>query len=422
MVWGGGPRVTCVHRSAMSVFDALRGWTKAEKHAVVASYLGWMLDAFDYFLLVFVITNIAKDFGSDVKSVTEALFLTLAFRPLGAILFGRLADRFGRRPILMIDVLLYAGLAFASAFAPDLLVLLVLRALFGIAMGGEWGIGASLTMETIRPEARGLVSGFLQTGYASGYLVASLAYGALFPLIGWRGLFMLGILPALLVLYIRGNVSESAAWHTGRRSARSLLSVLAAHWQLAIYAILLMTALNFLSHGTQDLYPTFLKVDHAFNPRVIGLVVVVANLGAIAGGVVFGAISQRFGRRRALVVAALLCLPAIPVWLNANSAIALAAGAFLIQFVVQGCWGIIPAHLNEISPADARGTFPGTVYQLGNLFASYAAPLQAVLAVRYGSYGFALGSVAAVAAVAVAFLAGIGREAKETDMRVAVPV
>ncbi|MGH6888237.1 MAG: MFS transporter [Rhizomicrobium sp.] len=401
--------------------DALRGWTKAEKHAVVASYLGWTLDAFDYFLLVFVITDIAKEFGADVKSVTYALFLTLAFRPLGALLFGRLADRFGRRPILMIDVLLYAVLAFASAFAPNLTVLLVLRALFGIAMGGEWGIGASLTMETVRPEARGIVSGILQTGYASGYLVASLAYALLFPLVGWRGLFMLGLLPALLVLYIRRNVPESAAWNAKRPSARRLLSVLAEHWQLAIYAILLMTALNFLSHGTQDLYPTFLKVDHGFNPRVIGTIVVIANIGAIFGGMIFGSISQRFGRRRALVAAALLCVPAIPVWLNSDAAVVLAVGAFLMQFVVQGCWGIIPAHLNELSPADARGTFPGTVYQLGNLFASYAAPLQAMLAVRYGSYGIALGAVAGIAAMAVAFFAGIGREAKETDMRVAAP-
>jgi SHS family lactate transporter-like MFS transporter len=399
--------------------DALRGWTKAEKHAVVASYLGWMLDAFDYFLLIFVFTDVAKDFGTDVKSVTYAAFLTLAFRPLGAFVFGRLADRFGRRPILMIDVLLYAGLAFASAFAPNLLALLVLRALFGIAMGGEWGIGASLTMETVRPEARGLVSGILQTGYASGYLLAALVYALLFPLIGWRGLFMLGVLPALLVIYIRRSVPESPAWNAQRRSARRLVNVLAEHWQLAVYAILLMAALNFLSHGTQDLYPTFLKVDHGFKPHLIGTVVVIANLGAIVGGMFFGAISQRFGRRRALVLAALLCLPAIPLWLNSNAAVVLAVGAFLMQFVVQGCWGIIPAHLNELSPADARGTFPGTVYQLGNLAASYAAPLQAMLAVRYGSYGFALGAVAAIAALAVAFFAGIGREAKETDMRVA---
>lgn len=400
------------------MFGQLHGWTKAEKHAVAASYLGWTLDAFDFFLVVFVITDIAKEFAVDVRSVTEALFLTLALRPLGAFLFGRLADRFGRRPVLMIDVTLYAMLAFASAFAPDLAVFLCLRALFGVAMGGEWGVGASLTMETVRPELRGMVSGMLQTGYASGYLLAAIAYAALFPLFGWRVLFMLGLAPALLVLYIRRNVPESPAWHAERRSARRILDVLSAHWRLALYAIGLMTALNFLSHGTQDMYPTYLKVDHGFAPREIGSIVVIANVGAILGGLFFGTISQRYGRRRTLVVAALLCLPAVAVWLNGDAAIAVAIGAFVMQFVVQGCWGIIPAHLNELSPADARGTFPGTVYQLGNLCASYAAPLQAVLAVRYGTYGFALGAAAVVSAVAVAFFASLGREAKEVDLRV----
>ena len=403
------------------MLEPLRGWTKAEKHAVAASYLGWMLDAFDYFLLVFVITEIAREFAVDVKSVTIALFVTLALRPVGAFLFGRLADRFGRRPILMFDVVLYATLAFASAFSPNLTVFLVLRAMFGIAMGGEWGVGASLTMETVRSESRGFVSGILQTGYASGYLVASVCYATLFPLIGWRGLFMLGLLPALLVLYIRRNVAESPGWHSEKRSAGRIAAVLSTHWQLAIYVILLMTALNFLSHGTQDLYPTFLKVDRGFSPRVTGTLVVIANIGAILGGLTFGTLSQHFGRRRTLVAAALLGLPALPLWIASENLLALGFGAFAMQFFVQGCWGVIPAHLNELSPAEARGTFPGTVYQLGNLFASYAGPLQAGLAVQYGTYGFALGVVAVAGAIAVAFLASVGREAKEIDMRLAIP-
>lgn len=403
------------------MLEPLRGWTKAERHVVAASYLGWTLDAFDYFLLVFVITEIAKEFVVDVKTVTIALFVTLALRPVGAFVFGRLADHFGRRPILMFDVVLYAGLAFASAFSPNLTVFLVLRALFGIAMGGEWGVGASLTMETVRPEARGLVSGILQTGYASGYLIASICYALLFPLIGWRGLFMMGILPALLVLYIRSNVAESPGWHAGKRSAGRIVAVLSAHWQLAIYAILLMTALNFLSHGTQDLYPTFLKVDRGFSPRLTGTLVVIANIGAILGGITFGALSQRFGRRRTLVAAAVLGLPALPLWIAGGSPFVLAVGAFVMQFFVQGCWGLIPAHLNELSPAEARGTFPGTVYQLGNLFAAYVGPLQAGLAVQYGTYGFALGAVAVVSAFCVVFFASIGREAKEVDMRMAAP-
>ena len=283
-------------------------------------------------------------------------------------------------------------------------------------------MGVTLTMETVRAESRGMVSGILQTGYASGYLIAAVAYGVLFPLIGWRGLFTLGILPALLVLYIRRNVAESPGWRSEKRSTGRTAAVLAAHWQLAVYAILLMTALNFLSHGTQDLYPTFLKVDHGFNPHLTGAIVVIANIGAILGGFTFGALSQRFGRTRTLVAAALLSLPALPLWIASENVFALALGAFVMQFVVQGCWGVIPAHLNELSPADARGTFPGTVYQLGNLFASYAGPLQAGLAVQYSSYGFALGAVAVIAALAVGFLASIGREAKEVDMRATIPV
>jgi SHS family lactate transporter-like MFS transporter len=318
-------------------------------------------------------------------------------------------------------VVLYALLAFASAFSPNLYIFLVLRALFGISMGGEWGVGASLTMETVPKESRGVVSGILQTGYASGYLVASIAYAVLFPLVGWRGLFMVGILPALLALYIRRNVPESPAWHVERRSARRILHVLAEHWRLAIYAIFLMTALNFLSHGTQDMYPTFLKVDHGFSPHVVGIIVVIANIGAILGGLFFGGLSQRLGRRRVLVITSLLCLPAIPLWLYGDAAVPLVMGAFLMQLVVQGCWGIIPAHLNELSPSDARGTFPGTVYQLGNLFASYTAPLQAGLAVQYGSYAYALAAVTAVAGLGVAFFASIGREAKEADLRADAP-
>lgn len=288
-------------------------------------------------------------------------------------------------------------------------------------MGGEWGVGASLTMETVRAESRGFVSGILQTGYASGFLIAAVAYALLFPLIGWRGLFMLGLLPALLILYIRRNVAESPGWHSEKRSAGRIATVLSNHWQLALYAIILMTALNFLSHGTQDLYPTFLKVDRGFNPHLVGTIVVIANLGAIAGGITFGTLSQHFGRLRTLTAAALLCLAALPLWIASENVALLALGAFAMQFVVQGCWGLIPAHLNELSPGEARGTFPGTVYQLGNLFASYAGPLQAGLAVQYGTYGFALGVVAAGAALAVAFLASIGREAKETDMRMSIP-
>ena len=400
-------------------FEALRGWTKEQKHVVAASYLGWTLDAFDFFLLVLVLTDIAKEFDVSVKTLSWATTLTLAMRPVGAFVFGRLADRFGRRPIMMIDVLFYATLAFASAFAPNLIVFLVLRALFGVAVGGEWGIGASLTMESIPPQSRGFVSGLLQAGYPSGYLLASAAYGLLFPYIGWRGLFMLGLLPALLVLYIRRNVPESPGWSREQAQAGTVLNVLRTHWRLAIYAICLMTCFNFFSHGTQDIYPTFLKVDHGFKPHEVGIIQVIYNIGAILGGLVLGTLSQRFGRRRTLIVGALLSLPVIPLWAFASTPILLTFGAFLMQFLVQGCWGVIPAHLNELSPPEARGTFPGVVYQLGNFFASYNLTLQAGLAVAYGSYAKSLALVAIPAAVMIAVFVLAGSEAKDTDMRIA---
>jgi SHS family lactate transporter-like MFS transporter len=396
---------------------ALKGLTKAQRHVVIASYLGWMLDAFDFFLLVFVMTDVAKEFDVSVKAVSWAVTLTLMLRPVGAFIFGRLADRYGRRPVMMIDVLLYAGLAFASGFAPSLTVFLVLRALFGIAMGGEWGVGASLTMESIPPEARGIVSGILQAGYPSGYLIASIAYGVLFPLVGWRGMFMVGLAPALLVLYIRRQVPESPGWDKERNSTHKIVDVLRDHWRLAVYAILLMTGMNFLSHGTQDIYPTFLKVDRGFSPHSVSAIVVIYNIGAIIGGLTFGTISQYLGRRRTLIAGALLALPLIPFWAFSTNIYLLALAAFIVQFLVQGCWGIIPAHLNELSPPQARGTFPGVVYQLGNLLASYNATFQAGMAVSYGSYGAALSLVAGIAAVAIALLAMAGQEAKEIDMQ-----
>jgi SHS family lactate transporter-like MFS transporter len=397
--------------------EPLKGWTKEQKNAVVASYLGWTLDAFDFFLLIFLITDVAKEFDISVKAVTIAITLTLAFRPLGAFIFGRLADRYGRKPVMMIDVLLYAGLGALTAVSPNLTVFLIIRALFGIAMGGEWGVGASLTMETIPAKSRGLVSGILQAGYPSGLLLASAVYGILYPLIGWRWMFVVGFAPALLVFYIRRSVHESPGFvpHHADGAGRTL-AVLKRHWPLALYAIVFMMAMNFFSHGTQDLYPTMLKVDHGLGPHLVSSINIVAAIGAIIGGLTFGAASQRIGRRRALILGALLALPIIPLWAFSQNVWLLGAAAFAMQFMVQGCWGIIPAHLNELSPREARGTFPGVVYQLGNFLASYNATLQADMTLRYGSYGAALALVAGVAAIAIAALALTGQEAKDVDM------
>ncbi|HET9783910.1 MAG TPA: MFS transporter, partial [Terriglobales bacterium] len=294
----------------------------------------------------------------------------------------------------------------------------------GIAMGGEWGIGASLTMETIRPEARGIVSGLLQSGYPTGYLLASIVYrnlyeplGALTGLAPWRSLFLVGVVPALLILYIRRHVPESPGWSREHARTGTVFNVLRRHWQLALYAILLMTAFNFFSHGTQDAYPTFLQVQHHFGVQTTGTIAIVYNIGAIIGGLTFGLFSQRIGRRRAIIVAALAAIPVTYLWAYSQTAAMLALGAFLMQFFVQGAWGVIPAHLNELSPPDARGTFPGTVYQLGNFIASYNLVLQTKIAARmHENYSLALASVAIAAAVAIVVLTALGREAREVNM------
>jgi SHS family lactate transporter-like MFS transporter len=401
----------------MALLNALKGWTPAQKSVVTASYLGWSLDAFDYFLLVFVIPDVASEFGVGRTQVTVATMLTLACRPLGAFIFGRLADRFGRRPILMLDVGLYSMLGLATAFAPNLWVFLLIRALFGVAMGGEWGIGASLTMETVKPESRGIVSGLLQSGYPTGYLLASIVYATLFNTIGWRGMFVVGAMPAVLVLYIRRNVPESPAWSATRARTATIFKVLREHWRTALYSILLMTAFNFFSHGTQDIYPTFLKVQHHFNAHETGTIAIIYNIGAILGGWIFGTWSQTLGRRRTIMLAAILSLPVAYLWAYSTTIGALAIGAFLMQVCVQGAWGVVPAHLNELAPADARATFPGTVYQLGNLIASSNLPLQNWIAEQHGdNYSFALVTVAVSAAIAIALLAAAGREAREARL------
>lgn len=396
----------------MSVMSEWKEFDHNQRSALVASFLGWTLDAFDFFLMVFMLGAIAKEFGTDVKAVAVAITLTLAARPAGALVFGMLADRFGRRPVLMIDILLFSILEFASAFAPSIVALLVLRTAFGFAMGGEWGLGASLTMETIPPKARGIASGILQTGYPFGYLLASVVYGLLFDRIGWRGMFMVGVLPALLVLFIRRNVQESPAWNRMReRPTQSLMSVLKKRWPLFIYVVVLMTAFNLFSHGTQDLYPAFLQIQHKFTTHTVSIVSIIGNVGAITGGLAFGALSQRIGRRKAIVFGALIALPIIPLWAFSATPILLGLGAFLMQVAVQGAWGVVPVHLNELSPDEVRGTFPGFAYQLGNLLASGNAALQAGFAASHGgNYAYALAVVAACAAVVIAVLTYFGPE------------
>ncbi|HEY4077525.1 MAG TPA: MFS transporter [Rhizomicrobium sp.] len=444
----------------------LTGWTPRERHAVIAAFLAWSLDAFDFFVLVFVLGDVADSFKVPISSVAWALTLTLAFRPLGAFIFGRLADRFGRRPVLMINIAFYSLFGFLTAFSPNLMGFFIIRSLFGVAMGGIWGIGASMAFETVHSEKRGFVSGVLQSGYSTGYLFASITFYLLYSAFGWRGLFIVGLVPAAaLIAYIWMNVTESPA-HDRVRASRITMPMLATqvtgiliagfltylvasrllypnlgwygvalilpvaagtayaaspfvrkHWRLMLFAVVMMTAFNFFSHGTQDIYPTFLQKQHGFGKGTVSLIAVLYNIAAVAGGITFGILSQRFGRRRASMTAALIAIPVAFLWAFSPTAVLLGLGAMLMQFMVQGAWGVVPAHLNELSPADARGTFPGTVYQLGNLIASVNAVLQTTVAERSGgNYGVALASVAILSCIVIAICMKFGPEAKDVKM------
>jgi SHS family lactate transporter-like MFS transporter len=378
--------------------------------AVIASFLGWTLDAFDFFLVVFCLTAIAHDFGRADRELALSITLTLAFRPVGAFLFGLFADRYGRRLPLMSNLVFYSLCEVGSGLAPDYRTFMVLRALFGIGMGGEWGLGASLAMEKVPPRLRGPVSGLLQEGYAAGYLLAALAYFVVFPRWGWRPLFFLGGVPALLAVYVRSRVRESEVWERTRLGSWGALGRgIASNWRLFLYLTLMMTMMNFVSHGTQDMYPTFLERHWGLAAQARAGVTAVSMVGAIGGGVLFGALSGRVGRRRAMVIALLGALTVVPLWAFAPRPAALVAGAFLLQLMVQGAWGVIPAHISELSPDPVRGFLPGFAYQCGVLAASSVAYLEAVLAERT-SYANAMASVAVVVLSVAALVVALGPE------------
>jgi MFS transporter, SHS family, lactate transporter len=405
----------------MEFLGHFRRLTAVQRNTFIACFLGWSLDAFDFFILIFCVSALATQFDAKVSAVSEAIFLTLAMRPVGAFLFGLMADRFGRRPTLMVDIIAYSVFELASAFAPSLKVFLITRALFGIAMGGEWGVGAALAFETLPAEGRGFFSGLLQEGYVVGYLMAALVYGTLFPVFGWRGMFVIGALPALLVIYIRTKVDESPAWLKGRgaqKAERHLRKDILANAGIFLFLILLMFAFNSFSHGTQDLYPTFLQKNLQFTPKTVGFIAIVYNIGALLGGIFFGSWSEKIGRRKAIAIAALLSIPMIPLWAYSHTVPMLALGGFLMQFMVQGAWGVIPAHLNELSPPAVRGTFPGFAYQLGNLLSSRNSVVQAKLAeMRFrGSYSPVLAWTVLMVALLVGAVTLSGRERRGADL------
>jgi MFS transporter, SHS family, lactate transporter len=380
-------------------------------HAVLAGFLGWTLDAFDFFIVVFLFDTLARQFGVSKKDVVLTTTATLAMRPVGALLFGLLADRYGRRIPLMANVIYFSIIELMCGFSPNYTVFLILRALFGIGMGGEWGVGASLAMEAAPMRWRGILSGILQSGYSVGYLLAAVAARFLLPVWGWRPMFWIGALPALLALYIRTKVPESEAWKQHRvASTAQVLRVVAGEWKRFSYLVVLMTFMMFLSHGTQDLYPDFLQEVHKATAAMRANMAILYNIGAVIGAVIFGHFSQVAGRRRSMVAALGLCLAVIPLWAFGGRLAFLAIGAVLMQIGVQGAWGVIPVHLNELSADAARGLMPGLAYQLGILLASPTNSIQYALRDRVG-YQWAIAGFEIVTILTLAALLWRGSEA-----------
>ncbi len=421
----------------MALFRELRALTPVQRNTFSACFLGWTLDAFDFFLLTFCLKAISVTFNVSVKVVAEAVFWTLVMRPLGAFIFGFLAERYGRRPTLMINVIAFSFFELASAFAPTMHSFLICRALFGVAMGGMWGVGAALALETLPAQGRGFFSGLLQEGYVVGNLLAAALFGLLFShlhghgmMTNWRVMFMIGTLPALLAFYLRFSVEESPAWlkirdqrllvaKSGFSLARleAVVRTYLGYLPIFLFLVVLMSAFTSFSHGTQDLYPTFL-LDHGLSNGQVGLIAAIANIGALTGGVFCGTISEKFGRKRTIIIAALLAIPMVPLWAWSHSAVMLAVGGFLMQFMVQGAWGIIPAHLNELSPGPVRAILPGFAYQLGNLISSRNAVFQESYALHHnsGSLNVALSGTVVIVAIVVATVTALGPEAKGNNL------
>jgi MFS transporter, SHS family, lactate transporter len=397
-----------------------------QRNAVLASFLGWTFDAFDFFVLTFLITDIARAYGESRPNVAFTLTLTLAMRPIGALIFGVMADRYGRRLPMMINIVFYAVMSALSGLAPTFTAFLVLRALFGIGMGGQWGVGASLVLESVSPRWRGVLSGLLHQGYSLGNLLAALAFLTVYPRMAainpdyaWRAMFFLGGLPALLSIFVLVNVKESEAWQEHRTDWRSYVRSLPPVWKRFLYLVLLLTMMGLISHGTQDLYPTFLQRQRLFAPNHVAETTMLSMVGAIFGGLVIGYCSDRFGRRRAMIGAAFGALLVVPLWIAAPTSALIVLGGFLMQFFVQGAWGVIPAHMNELSPAHLRGFLPGFAYQIGMVCAGIAPYIETVMGEHF-SYAQSMGYLAAAALILGMIVIGLGPEAHGITFRKSV--
>jgi MFS transporter, SHS family, lactate transporter len=381
--------------------------------AVIAGFSAWLLDAFDFFLVTFCLTAMAHEFRKSVPQMTLIITMTMIMRPVGGFLFGLLADRYGRRIPLMINMGFFAVSGVLTGLVPNYTTLLVVRGLFGIVMGGTWGVGASLAMEGAPTNRRGLLSGLLQEGYAAGNVLAAAFYFFCFHSLGWRMLFILSSLPAVpLVLYVAFFVKESAVWQQSKNARLSWSEQhreVLRHWKLFVYLLIFMTAMLFASHGTQDMYPTFLQSQWHFSPERTAVITAISAVGAILGGLTFGWISDKAGRRRAIITAFVLGALLIPIWAYAPNQTLLIIGAFLMQFMVQGAWGVIPAHLAELSPDSVRALLPGFAYQTAGFIAGYSGLIEATYAQKT-SYSTALALTAIVVFVVASFMAWIGKE------------
>jgi MFS transporter, SHS family, lactate transporter len=382
------------------------------RNAFLAGFLAWTFDAFDFFILTYVLAQVAHDFHKSISEIALTLVASLMMRPVGAFIFGLMADRYGRRIPLMLDILFFSMMEVASGLAPNYRVFLILRLLYGIGMGGAWGAGAALAMESIPAKLRGVFSGIFQEGYALGNLLAAIAFWTIFPRWGWRPMFFIGVIPGFITLFILSKVKESDAWKavSGPKDWRSYFKELLANWKRFTYLVVLMAMMNFLSHGTQDLYPTYLQLQRHYDPHITAIISIISMLGAIAGGALVGLYSDRVGRRRAMITSVLGGLMVIPLWVFSRGLALLTLGAFLMQFMVHGGWGVIPAHINELSPSRVRGFLPGFAYQVGVVFAAIAPYIEASLSHRF-SYAHAMGSFVGIAMIITIMVIATGPEA-----------
>jgi SHS family lactate transporter-like MFS transporter len=383
--------------------------------AVSSGILGWILDAFDFFVLVFLVDVLANNFHVGKADIVWTITITLAMRPVGALVLGSLADRYGRRRPLIACVVYFSIITALTPFAPSYFLFVVLRALYGIGMGGYWGIGASLVMESSPKRWRGLFSGIMQAGYSGGYLLAAVALRTIEPHFGWRWMFLCGLILAAVIAVLTLLSPESTSWEKHRLASFGEVSrVLWEHKKDFVYLVLMMTAITCLSHGTQDLYPDFLKTVHKFSNTVVSNLAILYNVGAILGALVIGHYSDRLGRRFAIIVALTICALSIPLWAFGSTIVMLAIGSFAMQFGVQGAFGVIPAHLNELSPSSVRSLFPGVVYQLGVLIAAPSVVVEFTLR-RHLGYQWALTMFEMCVIFCLFLIFGFGPERKGRD-------